>query len=125
MSPVSRNQMKLFVFAWLLLATLSGYAQTKPVPKEVLDTSTYSGTYNGKNLFFQNDYSESFGSCVQLLKVNGKTTTDAINVKAFEVDFKSFNFKKGDKIVVKVVHKKGCTFKCLNEQVLNDGHTYR
>jgi len=117
--------MKTTISIFLFLAGLCGYAQTKPVPKEVLDTATYSGTFNGKNLFFQNDYSESFGSCVQLLKVNGKTTTDAINVKAFEVDFKSFNFKKGDKIVVKVVHKKGCTFKCLNEQALNDGHTYR
>jgi hypothetical protein len=99
-----------------------GNNQTVVKPTSI-DTVIYSGEYNGKNLFFENDYSKAAGSCIQGIDVNGKMTMGEVNASAFEIDFKNLNLKNGDKVVVKVVYKAGCAFKCLNEEVLHDGNS--
>ena len=117
---------------FLLLAGLYGSAQNEPRPKtmkmpadvvgENLDSTTYSGTYSGKSLFFHvTNYSKTTGTCIKQVAVNGQVTTDELNTTAFEIDFKNFKMKIGDKIIVKIIFKKGCEFKCLNEEVLHNG----
>jgi len=123
-----------FSLLLLLLATHHTFSQSKPktipMPADIVglvqDTAIYTGTYSEKNLFFQNvffqsDNSKEFVPCITKVIVNGQSTVDAINSNAFEIDFKHFNLKKGDKLIVKVVHHKGCSFKCLNEEVLHNG----
>ncbi|MEZ4808555.1 MAG: hypothetical protein R2815_13915 [Flavobacteriales bacterium] len=95
--------------------------------------STYSfagvlvleGNYQGKNLFVQNPFSEAgVGFCVFEITVNDQIATDEINSSAFEVDMNNFGLKMGDKVVVKVKHKDGCTPVVLNPEVLKPKSTF-
>jgi len=121
--------MKTILLAFLLLAGLNAFSQNENKPKTVMipvdivgtisDTATYSGTFNGKNLFFQNGNIYEGGFCVQKVIVNGKETADEIKANAFEVDLKKMNLKIRDKVEVKIIHGNRCQYKCLNEEVLN------
>lgn len=82
-----------------------------------IDSTIYSGTFNGKDLFFKNE-----GFCIKSIIVNGQITTDSVNATAFEIDFKKLNIKQGAKVTVKIMHPRNCkTFTCLNEEVLHPG----
>ncbi len=73
------------------------------------------GKYQNKNVFVQNAVGSSgVGFCAQEIKVNGKITTDETNSSAFEIDLASLQLKYGDKVVIEIVHKDGCTPKVLN-----------
>ena len=83
------------------------------------------GNYQGKNLYIQNPFAGSgVGFCVFEVTVNDQVTTDEINSSAFEIDFKNFQLKLGDKIEVKIKHKDDCKPKVLNPEVLKPKSTY-
>src|SRR5690349_20827009 len=88
-------------------------------------TIVLEGHYQGKNLFIQNPFSEAgVGFCVYEVTVNDQIATDEINSSAFEIDMGNFNLKIGDKVVVKVKHKDGCTPLVLNPEVLRPKSTF-
>lgn len=83
------------------------------------------GNYQGKNLYVQNPFAGSgVGFCVYEVRVNDQVTTDEINSSAFEVDFKNFQLKIGDKVEVKIMHKDDCKPKVLNPEALKPKSTY-
>jgi hypothetical protein len=83
------------------------------------------GNYQGKNLFIQNPFSEAgVGFCIFEVTVNDQIATDEINSSAFELDLGNFGLKPGDKVVVKVKHKDGCTPVVLNPEVLKPKSTF-
>lgn len=83
------------------------------------------GNFQGKNLFVQNPFSEAgVGFCVFEITVNDQIATDEINSSAFEVDMNNFGLKQGDKVVVKIKHKDGCTPVVLNPEVLKPKSTF-
>jgi hypothetical protein len=83
------------------------------------------GNYQGKNIFIQNPFSEAgVGFCVFEVTVNDQVATDEINSSAFEVDMNNFGLAQGDKVVVKVKHKDGCTPVILNPEVLRPKSTF-
>ena len=78
-------------------------------------TIVLEGNYQGKNIFVQNPFSEAgVGFCVYQVMVNNKVSTDEINSSAFEIDLGVYNFKVGDKVTIKIMHREGCTPKVLN-----------
>ncbi len=86
---------------------------------------TLDGIFQGKNLYVMNPFSSSgVGFCVYEVTVNGKMTTDEINSSAFEIDLSIFQFKVGDKLVVKIKHKENCVPKVLNPEVLKPKSTF-
>ncbi len=83
------------------------------------------GNFQGKNLFIQNPFSEAgVGFCVFEVTVNDQVATDEINSSAFELDMNNFGLQPGDKVVVKVKHKDGCTPVILNPEVLKPKSTF-
>lgn len=83
------------------------------------------GNYQGKNLFIQNPFSEAgVGFCVFEVTVNGQIATDEINSSAFELDMENFDLALGDKVIVIVKHKDGCTPVILNPEVLKPKSTF-
>ena len=88
-------------------------------------TLVLEGTYQGKNLFIQNPFSEAgVGFCVYEVTVNDQIATDEINSSAFEIDMGNFGLKIGEKVVVKIKHKDGCTPLVLNPEVLRPKSTF-
>lgn len=83
------------------------------------------GNYQGKNLYVSNPYAGSqVGFCVYEVTVNDQVTTDEINSSAFEIDFKNFQFKLGDKVEVRIKHKDDCKPKVINPEVLRPKSTF-
>lgn len=83
------------------------------------------GNYQGKNLYVQNPFSEAgVGFCVFEVTVNDQIATDEINSSAFELDLNNFGLKLGDKVMVKVKHKDGCSPVILNPEVLKPKSTF-
>lgn len=77
------------------------------------------GKYNGKNIFIQNPFGpDGIGFCINQIMVNGKITSDEINATSCEIDFTALPVKQGDNIKVEILHKKGCSPKVLNPEVL-------
>jgi hypothetical protein len=104
----------------LLLAALTMFAIPTWAGVIVLE-----GNYQGKNLFIQNPFSEAgVGFCVFEVTVNDQIATDEINSSAFEIDMNNFGLKMGDRVVVKVKHKDGCTPVVLNPEVLRPKSTF-
>lgn len=84
------------------------------------------GIYQGENLYVMNPLSASgVGFCIQEIKINGKLSTDEISSSAFELDFSQYHFKFGDPIEVVIKHKKGCTPKVLNLDVIQAKSTFK
>ena len=109
--------MKKILFGLLLI-----YITTSSFAAGVI---VLDGNYQGKNLYIQNPFAGSgVGFCVYEVTVNDQVTTDEINSSAFEIDFKNFNFKMGDKIEVKIKHKDDCKPKVLNPEVLKPKSTF-
>ena len=83
------------------------------------------GNYQGKNIYVQNPFAGSgVGFCVFEVLVNDQVTTDEINSSAFEIDFKNFQLKIGDKVEVRIKHKDDCKPKILNPEVLKPKSTF-
>lgn len=83
------------------------------------------GNYQGRNIYVSNPYAGSgVGFCVYEVTVNDQVTTDEINSSAFEIDFKNFQFKLGDKIEVRIKHKVDCKPKVINPEVLKPKSTF-
>ena len=109
------KKLLLFAAACFLLATSQTFA----------GIIVLEGNYQGKNLFIQNPFGSSgVGFCVTEVLVNNQVTTDEINSSAFEVDFKNFKMKLGDKIEVKIKHKDDCKPKILNPEILRPRSTF-
>lgn len=107
--------MRLFTLALLAAISLPGMA----------GVIVLEGNYQGKSLFIQNPFSEAgVGFCVFEVTVNDQIATDEINSSAFEVDLNNFGLKVGDKLVVKIKHKDGCTPVVLNPEVLRPKSTF-
>jgi hypothetical protein len=99
----------------LLFACLYGFSE------EIV----LKGVYQGKNLYVMNPFAASgVGFCVFEVTVNGQVTTDEINSSAFEIDLTIFQFKKGDKLVVVIKYKDGCTPKIINPEVIKPQSTF-
>lgn len=110
--------MKRVLFSLLIgsLVALNGYS----AGVIILD-----GNYQGRNLYVSNPYAGSgVGFCVYEVTVNDQVTTDEINSSAFEIDFKNFQFKMGDKIEVRIKHKDDCKPKVINPEVLKPKSTF-
>jgi hypothetical protein len=85
----------------------------------------FEGTYQGTNLYVQNPFSSSgVGFCVADVKINNKQSIDEINSSAFEIDFSSYQIKKGESVVVKIEYKDGCAPRVLNPEVLRSASTF-
>ncbi len=107
---------KILIAVFILFVSSSVFA---------LQVIVLEGNYQGKNLFIQNPYAGSgAGFCVSEVRVNGNVLTDEIAFSAFEIDFRNFNLKIGDKVVVKISHKDGCNPKVLNPEVLKPKSTF-
>ena len=102
-----------FLFLSLTLASFSGEIVLK-------------GVYQGQNLYVMNPFSASgVGFCIYEVIVNGHVTTDEINSSAFEIDLSVYQFKIGDKVVVRIKNKENCTPKILNPEVLKPKSTFK
>ncbi len=88
-------------------------------------TIVLDGNYQGKNIYVQNPFAgNGVGFCVFEVTVNDQVTTDEINSSAFEIDFKNFQLRLGDKVEVKIKHKGDCKPKVLNPEVLKPKSTF-
>ena len=88
----------------------SGFAQQEMV---------LEGTYQGRNLYVQNPFASSgVGFCVLGVEVNGQTSIDEINSSAFEIDFLSYQLKKGQQVQIKIEYKSDCFPRVVNPEVL-------
>lgn len=106
---------KIFLF---ILLTLCGFFKGQAQDKVLV----LEGTYMGKNLYVQN--TSTIGFCVTSVEVNGNVTTDETNSSAFEVDFKPWQLKQGDKVEVRIHYKHDCLPNVLNPEVLKTRSTY-
>ena len=112
---IAPNHMRLILIAFAALFSLTSTA----------GVIVLEGNYQGKNLFIQNSFSEAgVGFCVFEVTVNDQIATDEINSSAFEVDMNNFGLKVGDPVIVKVMHKDGCTPVVLNPEVLRPKSTF-
>ena len=109
------KRLLLFAFVCFLLGT--SYTNAGIIVLE--------GNYQGKNLYIQNPFGSSgVGFCVMEVLVNDQVSEDETNSSAFEIDFKNFKLKLGDKIEVKIKHKDDCKPKVLNPEVLKPRSTF-
>ncbi len=84
------------------------------------------GIYRGENLYVENPYSSTgVGFCVSEVLVNGRTTTDEINSSFFEIDLSIYNFRYGAILKIVLKHRKGCTPRILNPEVLTPESTFK
>jgi len=84
------------------------------------------GTYHGKNLYFLNPFANSGTEyCSIEVSINGEIFNTELNASAFEVDFASHQIELGQKVEIKIKHKKGCTPKLLNPEVLRPKSTFQ
>ncbi len=80
------------------------------------------GTYQGDDVYFQNPYNSSDNSfCVTEAYIND-APVENINSSAFEVPLS--NFKIGDYVRIKLVHRDYCKPRVLNPEVLMSKSTY-
>ncbi|HVA98254.1 MAG TPA: hypothetical protein VNG53_05110, partial [Bacteroidia bacterium] len=83
------------------------------------------GKYQSKNLYIQNGYASSgVGFCTYQVTVNGQVTTAEVNSSAFEIDFSQLQLVPGTPVVIKIMHKDGCSPKVLNPDAINPKSTY-
>lgn len=83
------------------------------------------GTYQGRNLYIQNPFASSgVGFCIVGIEVNGETSIDEINQSAFEIDFLTYQLKKGESVQVKIEYKSDCSPRVINPEVLRPTSTF-
>lgn len=77
------------------------------------------GVNTGRNLIVQNPFSSTgVGFCIQKVTINGVLTDIEINGSVFEIDFARNNVNIGEKIIVEIHHKKDCSPKIYNPEVV-------
>jgi len=80
------------------------------------------GTYQGEGIYMQNQFNKTANSfCIKEVYVNNKAFED-INSSAFEIPLDEF--KIGDYIYIKIVHKDYCKPRILNPEVLRSKSTF-
>jgi hypothetical protein len=89
------------------------------------DELVLEGTYQGSNLYVQNPFSSSgVGFCVINVTINGQQSIDEINSSAFEIDFSSYQLRRGAPVEVKIEYKNECSPTVLNSDVIKPTSTY-
>lgn len=115
---VKVRKMKYLSTLTALLLCLVGFSTSAAV-------IVLEGNYQGKNIFVQNPFSEAgVGYCVYEVTVNDLIATDEINSSAFEIDMKAFELEMGQKVVIQIKHKDGCSPIVLNPEVLKPKSTF-
>jgi len=94
------------------------FGQNLVKDKIAVDSTTFSGKYNGNNLLIGIDNPKDFLTCIKGLTLNGKIIPLIIIEGVVEIPFEKNGLKIGDNVSLTVVFRKGCPIKCLNEQVL-------
>ncbi len=102
---------KHYILLLLLITFATANSQTKVI--------TLRGSYFGYNLYVLNPLCSDGGFCVQEVLVNNSATKDEINSNSFEIDLSLLNLEIGDKVVVKIRHKKNCSPKIINTDDLS------
>jgi len=83
------------------------------------------GTYQGRNLYVQNTFASSgVGFCIIGVEVNGQTSIDEINSSAFEIDFSTYQLKRGQAVQIKIEYKSDCSPRVVNPEVLRPTSTF-
>ncbi len=114
---ITRIQMKkIFLLSVIVCLSLSNVLAAVLV---------IEGKYQDKNLYVQNGYAgNGVGFCTYEVTVNGQTSTDEVNLSAFEIDFTAFQLKPGTPVIVEIKHKDDCTPKILNPEALKAKATF-
>ncbi len=93
------------------------------LPQALIAGELYlDGTYQGENIYMQNQFNKTANSfCIKEVYVNNKPFTD-INTSAFEIPLDEY--KIGDYVSIKIVHKDYCKPRVLNSDVLRSKSTF-
>ncbi len=94
--------------------------QTAPVSVEqkgeVFDTTVFYGRYNGHDISIRTE--DSVGCFIKKLIIDGHIMKENFTTSKIEQDGKDdMSAKKGDSVVFKIIHRRGCTFNCSNEAI--------
>lgn len=115
------NSGNLFKYSVIISILFSSFFVKNSYAEDIV----LEGVYKGENLYVENPYASSgVGFCVSEVLVNGNTTTDEINSSFFEIDLSIYNFRYGAILKVVIKHKKGCTPRILNPEVLTPESTF-
>ncbi|MEO6884224.1 MAG: hypothetical protein ABI199_09395 [Bacteroidia bacterium] len=110
--------MKKVIFALVSFFLISAATQAAVMVLE--------GNYQSKNLYVQNGYAASgVGFCTYQVTINGQIAADEVNSSAFEIDFSQFQITPGTPVVIRIMHKDGCSPKVLNPEAINPQSTYK
>ncbi len=83
-----------------------------------------TGEYQGKNIYIQNPLSsDNINFCTEYVYLNEEVVVNFPKTSAFEIKLDHLNI--GDPLVIKVVHKAGCTPKIINPQVIRSKSKFR
>jgi beta-lactamase regulating signal transducer with metallopeptidase domain len=108
---IARLKLTIAIPAAALMMLSFSYAKEKIVTEKIKNENRhiafYLGTYKGDNLKVRNPSSTTVGDpgySIKKVSVNNKLFMDSpqCNLDNFEIDFKSMNFTKGDKIKVEI-----------------------
>ena len=109
--------MREFFLMFTFLMTVLGFGQAKFLSIE--------GYYQGKNVIVSNPpLSDGYGYCVYKVMVNGEILPATIQMANFEIDFRLFRLKKGDKVFIVLEHSENCTPRFMNPNVLLPKSTF-
>ena len=76
-----------------------------------------TGEYQGKNVYVQNPLSDDqINFCTEYVYLNDEIVVKYPKTSAFEIKMEDLHI--GDPLVIKIVHKSGCTPKIINPQVI-------
>jgi len=96
-----------FIVAFLLLVPFNIFAEEYIV----------TGEYQGKNIYVQNPLSEDkVNFCTEYVYLNDELVVRFPKTSAYEIDLEELSV--GDPLVIRIVHKLGCTPKIINPQVI-------
>ncbi|KAA3642465.1 MAG: hypothetical protein DWP98_13870 [Bacteroidetes bacterium] len=98
----------------VLLICCSFFAIAKE-PSSQYDTLLIETNYNGKNIFFRNQFHSSkgvAGLATKEVKVNGEIIQSEINQSVFEIPIS--NKKRGDKLNIELIYVRGKKPEILN-----------
>ncbi len=78
-----------------------------------------SGSYLGKNVFVRNPLDPTTSNyCVTTIFLNGRELTNLPRASAIQIDLSGFNLN--DEILIRVIHKEGCTPSFINPGVITN-----
>ncbi|MBN8703248.1 MAG: hypothetical protein J0M08_09285 [Bacteroidetes bacterium] len=126
------SKIKTAVFFLLVISGISAQSVSKTmssnenrknnVKQDSLAVTVYKGTYQGKNLYFNNSFAPNgVGFSIKEIVASGSSANFVFNnvdASAFELDLKPLNLKIGDAVNVEVKHLIGSTCKLLNPEAI-------